>query len=58
MSWECPKDNPTAQRNANIVEACEDSNEEAEMSNPPEEGESIMMKRVLVKTEKEVHEPT
>ena len=50
MSWECPKNNPTAQRNENIVEACEESNEEAEMNNPPEERESLMMKRVLVKT--------
>ena len=28
------------------------------MNNPPEEGESLMMKRVLVKIEKKVHEPT
>ena len=28
------------------------------MNNPPEEEESIMLKRVLVKQEKQVHEPT
>ena len=55
---ECPKNKPTAHRNADIAEAHEESNEEVEMNNPPEEGESLMMKRVLVKTEKEVHEPS
>ena len=55
---ECPKNKPTTQRNENIVEDCEESNEEVEMNNPPEEGESLMMKRVLVKIEKEVHEPS
>ena len=50
MSWECPKNKPIDQRNENIVEACEESNEEEKMNNPPEEGESLMTKRVLVKT--------
>ena len=57
MSWEFPKNKPIAHRNENIAEACEESNEEAKMNNPPEEGESLMMKRVLVKTEKDVNEP-
>ena len=57
MSWECPKNKPTTQRNENIVEDCEESNEEVEMNNPPEEGESLMTKRVLVNTQKKVHEP-
>ena len=39
-----------------IVEAREESNEEAKMNNPLEERESLMMKRGLVKTEKKVHE--
>ena len=53
----CPQNKPIAQRNENIAKACEESNEEGEMNNPPEEGESIMMKRVLVKIENKVHEP-
>ena len=58
ISWECPRNKPAAQRNENIVEAHEESNEEAKVNNPPEEGESLMLKRVLVKTENKVHEPT
>ena len=57
MSWEFPKNKPTAHRNANITKVHEESKEEAKMNNPLEEGESLIMKRVLVKTEKEVHEP-
>ena len=58
MSWECPKNTPIAQRNASIAEAREESNEKAEMEKLPEEGESLTMKRVFVKTENEVHYPT
>ena len=57
MPWEFPKNKNTAQRNENIAEACEESKEDAEMNNPPKEGEYLMMKRVLVKTEKKAHEP-
>ena len=57
MSLECPRNKPASQRNENIVDAHEDSTEEEEVNNPPEEGESLMRKRVLVKTEKKVHEP-
>ena len=38
MSWESERNKPTSQRNANIVEEHEESNEEVEMNNPPEEG--------------------
>ena len=58
MSWEFPENKTTSHRNANIVEAHEEFDEEAEMNNPTEEGESLMMKIFLVKTEKKVHEPT
>ena len=58
MSWECPRNKPAAQRNANIVKAPEESSEEAKVNNPPEEGESLMLKRVLVKKKKKVHEPS
>ena len=56
MSWERPSNKPAAQRNVNIIEAREESNEEAEENNPPKEGESRMLKRALVKTKKKVHE--
>ena len=42
----------------NVAEAQEESKGEEEMNNPPEEGESIMLKRVLIKSEKQVHEPS
>ena len=42
----------------NVVEAWEESKEETEMNNPIEEGESLMLERVLVKTKKKVHEPS
>ena len=53
MSQDFPQNKPTAHRNANITKASEESNEETKVNNPPEEGEYLMMKRVLVKTEKE-----
>ena len=52
MSWELPRNKPATHRNANIVEAHEESIDEAKVNNPPEEGESLMLKRVLVKTKK------
>ena len=57
MSWECPRNKPAAHRNANIAEARQDSSEEAELNNSLKEGESLMLKRVLVNKEKKVHEP-
>ena len=57
MSCQFPKNKPTTQRNENIVEASEESNEETEVNNPPEGGESLMLKRVFVTTQKKVHEP-
>ena len=50
MSWGFPRNKRTAQRNANIAEDHEDSNEEEEVNNPLEEGEYLMIKRYLVKT--------
>ena len=40
----------------NVIEAHEDSKEETNMNNPRKEGESLMLKRVLVKSSKQVHE--
>ena len=58
MSWNCPRNQSSNQRNVNVVEAQEDSKEETEMNKPPEEGEYLMLKIFLVKSEKQVHEPS
>ena len=52
ISWECPRNKLAAQRNANIDEAHEESNEETKVNNPPQEREYLMLNRVLVKTER------
>ena len=57
MSWECLRNKPATKRNGNINKAHKESSEEAEVNNPPKEGESLMLKKVLVKIEKKVHEP-
>ena len=57
MSWDYPRNKSTGQRNVNVTEAQEESKEETEVNNPPENGEALMLKRFLVKTEKRVHEP-
>ena len=41
----------------NVTEAKEGSKEETKVNNHPEDGEALMLKRFLVKTEKHVHEP-
>ena len=56
MSWDCPRNKSTGQRNVNVTEAQEESKEETKVNNTPEDGEALMLKRVLVKTEKQVHE--
>ena len=58
MSWNCPRNQSSNQRNVNVVEAQEESKEEINMNNPWEEGESLMLKIFLVKSEKQVHEPS
>ena len=49
MSWNCPRNQSSNQRNVNVAEAQEESKEETYMNNPPEEGISLMLKRFLVK---------
>ena len=41
----------------NVAEDREETKEETEVNNPLEDGEALMLKRVLVNTEKQVHEP-
>ena len=57
MSWDCPRNKSTGQRNVNVTEDQEEPKEEIEVNNPPEDGEALMLKRFLVKTKKHVHEP-
>jgi len=51
MSWDCPRNKPISHRNANIAKDHEEFSEEAEVNNPPQEGESLMLKRVLADRE-------
>ena len=57
MSWECPRNRPSTKRKENIDEEGKESNEETKVNNPPEEGESLILKIFLVKAKKKVHEP-
>ena len=56
MSWDCPRNKSTGQRDVNVAEAQEEAKEETEVDNPPKDGEALMLKRVLVNTEKQAHE--
>jgi hypothetical protein len=57
MSWECPERKNTGGGEAHISEA-QKRNVETEMkAEATEEGRSLMMRKVLVKPEKEVREP-
>jgi hypothetical protein len=58
MSWDCPKNKSTNQRNVNIAEAKEENHQGVGKEEPPEAGESLLLKRVLIKAEKKVSEPT
>ena len=51
MSWECPRNKPISHRNANIAKDHEEFSEEEQVNNPPQERESLMLKRVLVDRE-------
>ena len=57
MYWDCTRNKSIGQRNVNVVEAQEEAKEETEVDNPPKDGEALMLKRVLVNTEKKAHEP-
>jgi SLT domain-containing protein len=58
MSWHCPENKSTNQRNSNVAEAREETINVVEKEENPELGESLMLKRILVKSEKETSEPT
>jgi hypothetical protein len=54
MSWECPKKKKDARTGEDHISEAQKRNVEAEAV---EEGRSLMMRKVLVKPEKEVREP-
>jgi hypothetical protein len=56
MSWDCPE-NATKQRNVQIVQVENETKEDEAHVEVPEMRESLLMKRVLLKPNKEVCEP-
>jgi hypothetical protein len=58
MSWDCPENKSTNQRSKNVAEVREETINAVEKEETPEVGEYLMMKRILVKSEKETSETT
>jgi hypothetical protein len=58
MSWDCPENKSANQRGAHIAEAKEETMNTEVKKETSNMGESLMLKRVLIKEEKENHEPT
>ncbi|MCY6488155.1 hypothetical protein, partial [Actinobacillus pleuropneumoniae] len=57
VSWDYPHNKPLSQRNENVVEAKLEPPLLMEKEEPPEVGESLLLRRTLLKTEKEIEEP-
>eukprot|EP00253_Pinus_taeda_P015339 PITA_15339 len=57
VSWDCPHNKPASQRNLNVAEAKPETPQLMEKEEPPEVGESLMLRRTLLKTKKEIEEP-
>jgi hypothetical protein len=58
MSWDCPKNKVTNQWNENIAEENEEDVKVVTQEEVPKVGESLLLKRVLIKSEKEAKEPS
>ena len=56
MSWDCPHNKPTSQRNVNVAEAKPEEPLLMENEEPPEVGESLLLRRTLLKTKKAIEE--
>eukprot|EP00253_Pinus_taeda_P001707 PITA_01707 len=56
--WDCPHNKPTSQRNAYVAEVKPEPPRLMEKEEPPEVGESLLLRRTLLKTEKEIEKPT
>jgi hypothetical protein len=58
MSWDFPENKVENQRNTHVAETKEEDVNAIEKEETPKVGGSLLLKRVLVKAEKEVHEPS
>eukprot|EP00253_Pinus_taeda_P030384 PITA_30384 len=56
-SWDCPHNKTTSQRNVNVAEEKEEKPQITDKEESPEVGESLLLKRALLKAEKETEEP-
>ena len=56
-SFECPENNSTNSRSAIVVPTVEGETNVQEVENIPETGESLLLKKVLLKSEKEASKP-
>jgi len=57
MSSDCPENKSVNLRRARIIEAKEKTVNAEVKEKTPETGESLMLKRVLIKAEKKTHKP-
>lgn len=57
VQWDCPHQRSANQRNVNVAEAKEEIPQPEAKEEPPEDGESLLLKRVLLKGAKEAKEP-
>jgi hypothetical protein len=58
MSWDCSENKSENQRSENVAEAKDETINAVEKEETPEVGDYLMLKRILVKLEKETSEPT
>eukprot|EP00253_Pinus_taeda_P012243 PITA_12243 len=57
VQWDCPHQRSANQRNVNVAEAKEEIPQPEAKEEPPEDGESLLLKRVLLEGAKEAKEP-
>eukprot|EP00253_Pinus_taeda_P018546 PITA_18546 len=57
VSWDCPHNKTASQSDVNVVEANPEPPRLMEKKESPEVGESLLLRRTLLKTEKEIEEP-
>ena len=58
MSWDCPENKSTNKRSENVAEVREEIINTMEKEENTKAMESLMLKRILVKSEKKTSEPT
>eukprot|EP00253_Pinus_taeda_P008110 PITA_08110 len=57
VQWDCPHQKSANQHNVNVAEAKEEIPQPEAKEEPPEDGESLLLKRVLLKGAKEAKHP-